>query len=308
MSASSSGREHEVDLTAGSSEEPVDQRWVLGPAATSPDESLSTVDRRVPPEVSTVDLARYCLMLGDDALVLSQRMSRWVHRSPELEEDTALARIVVDLLEQARILLRRSGEVEGRGRDEDMLAHTRSPEAFGNVRLVELDCGPRAGGGFEASIAQLLVCATWRAALFRGLGNSRDPVLAALSENSKRELAWHAHHAGLWVIRLAESEAEPRRRMIAGLRRVWPMTAELFAPHPVELRLAQEGVAVDPATVRTEVRESLDEVLSMARLDTPEVRGLDDAGHPAGRDGVHTESLEFLLADMRAEATSVFER
>ena len=69
------------------------QRWVLGPRKSNP---LSSVDRSVPTDVSTVDLAAYCLMLGDDALVLSHRLSEWGSRAPELEEDVALASIAAE--------------------------------------------------------------------------------------------------------------------------------------------------------------------------------------------------------------------
>ncbi len=302
MSASSTGREH------GEDEETVEQRWILGPARAGvpPESPLSTAARTLPPGVSTADLARYCLMLGDDALVLSQRLAGWIHRSPELEEDTAIGRVVVDLLEQARALLARSGEVAGDGWDEDRLAHERPPEQFRNVRLTEIDCGPAAGGGFEASIAQLLVCATWRTALFRRLTSSADPVLAALATENRRELAWHGHHAALWVIRLGDAGPDSRARMLAGLDRVWPMTGELFARHPVETRLARAGVAVDPATLRPVFTEMLDEVLSVARLAPVDPRRL-EAAETAGRDGVHTESLGFLLADSRAAGGSLFD-
>ena len=58
-------------------------------------------------------------MLGDDALIFSHRLQQWVTRAPELEEETALANIALDLLGQARLLLSRAGQAEGAGRDED---------------------------------------------------------------------------------------------------------------------------------------------------------------------------------------------
>ncbi|WP_278250800.1 MULTISPECIES: Phenylacetic acid catabolic protein [unclassified Actinopolyspora] len=152
--------------------------WEVRPAANNP---LAGVDRGVPTDVSVADLSAYCLMLGDDALVLSWRLAQWCHRGPDLEEDQVRARILLELIGHARELLSRAATVEGGARDENVLAHSRDSEQFRNVRLTELDCGPGAGGDFAASVARLLVCAAWRSALLRRLTDSRDPVLAGLS-------------------------------------------------------------------------------------------------------------------------------
>lgn len=277
------------------------QRWVLGPRKSNP---LSSVDRSVPTDVSTVDLAAYCLMLGDDALVLSHRLSEWGSRAPELEEDVALASIAVDLLAQARMLLSRAGEVEGAGRDEDRLAYFRDAHEFRNVRLAEIDCGPGPGGDFPATVARLLVFSTWRLGLFGRLVAVRDPVLSTIAVKSLAELTDHRDHAAQWAIRLGDGTAESRERMLRGLERVWPLAGELFDPHPVETALAERGYAVDPSTVRAEVHGSLDEVLSVARLPVPDLAVLETVTGPGGRDGVHTDSMQFLLAEMQYIARS----
>ena len=106
-------------------------------------------------------LAERCLALGDDALIYSHRLQQWVTRAPELEEETALANIALDLLGQARLLLTRAGQAEGRGRDEDQLAFFRDEREFRNVRLVE-----RADADFAELTARLLVFSAWRLALF----------------------------------------------------------------------------------------------------------------------------------------------
>ena len=61
-------------------------------------------------------LARYCLVLGDDALIYSHRLQQWMTRMPELEEETAIANIALDLLGQARMLLARAAGYSGRAR------------------------------------------------------------------------------------------------------------------------------------------------------------------------------------------------
>ncbi|MGM1065172.1 1,2-phenylacetyl-CoA epoxidase subunit PaaC [Saccharothrix sp. Mg75] len=271
-----------------------DAHWAFGTGFAEP---LTGVDREVPAGVDRADLAAYCLMLGDDALVLSQRLAEWTSRAPELEEDVALANIALDLLGQARLLLTRAGEVEGAGRDEDALAFLRDERDFRNVHLAEIECGPVAGGDFATTIARLLVFSSWKVASYSRLRGSADPVLAAVAEKGLKELAYHRDHAAQWTVRLGDGTEESHRRMRAGLERVWPFVDELFAPHAVELRLA--GVAVDPSGLRAEVDGVLDAVLSAAGLERPADVPAARVNGRAGRDGVHTEAMGYLLAEMQ---------
>jgi ring-1,2-phenylacetyl-CoA epoxidase subunit PaaC len=279
-----------------------EQHWAFG---TGFDDPLSGVDRGMPSDVDGADLVAYCLMLGDDALVLSQRLSEWCSRAPELEEDVALANIALDLLGQARMLLTRAGEVEGAGRDEDALAYLRDEREFRNVRLVEVDCGPGPGGDFATTIARLLVFSTWRLALLDRLTASRDPVLAAVAAKGVKELAYHRDHAAQWTLRLGGGTDHSRTRMLAGLTTIWPLVDELCTPHPTELRLAAAGVAVDPSTLKSEVDSVLDAVLTAAGLARPEVAPMSPVAGRAGRDGVHTEAMGYLLAELQHLARSL---
>jgi ring-1,2-phenylacetyl-CoA epoxidase subunit PaaC len=277
-----------------------DQHWAFG---TGFDDPLSGVDRAVPAGVSTADLSAYCLMLADDALVLAQRLTEWCSRAPELEEDVALANIALDLLGQARLLLSRAGEVEGAGRDEDTLAYLRDEHEFRNVRLVEIDCGPGPGGDFATTIARLLVFSTWRLALFGRLASSGDPVLAAIAEKGVKELAYHRDHAAQWTLRLAGGTELSRERMVAGLARVWPLVDELFTTHPVEQALPD--VAVRSADLRAEVDGVLDQVFTAAAVDRPDAAPMSSVAGRTGRDGIHTEALGYLLAEMQHLARSL---
>jgi ring-1,2-phenylacetyl-CoA epoxidase subunit PaaC len=270
-----------------------DTHWAFGTGFT---EALAGVDRDVP-DVDRADLAAYCLMLGDDALILSHRLAEWCSRAPELEEDVALANIALDLLGQARLLLTRAGEVEGAGRDEDALAFLRDERDFLNVHLAEIECGPFAGGDFATTMARLLVFSSWKIAQHSRLRGSADPVLAAVAAKGLKELAYHRDHAAQWVVRLGDGTDESHKRMQAGLERVWPFLDELFAPSPVETRLA--GVAVDPAELRSEVDGVLDTVLSAAGLTRPADVPAARVNGRAGRDGVHTEAFGYLLAEMQ---------
>jgi ring-1,2-phenylacetyl-CoA epoxidase subunit PaaC len=270
-------------------EEQDDSHWAFGTGFADP---LSGVDTSVPGGVSGPDLAAYCLMLGDDALVMSHRLQEWCTRCPELEDEVAVANIGLDLLGQARLLLTRAGTAAGSGATEDDLAYGRDEREFRNVRLAELT-----GGHFGHLAARLLVFATWRLALFGRLVDSPDPVLAAIAAKAVKELAYHRDYAAGWVVRLGDGTDLSHRRMADGLADTWRYTAELFTPHPVEL-----AVGVDPSTLRAEFDDVLAQVLTAATLDTPDVRQVAAVGGRAGRDGVHTERMGLLLAELQSVA------
>ena len=103
--------EDEFAVYQSLSEETEDHRWAFGTGFTDP---LEGIDVSVPDGVDAAALAAYCLGLGDDALVYSHRLQQWMTRLPELEEETALANIALDLLGQARMLLARAGRARER--------------------------------------------------------------------------------------------------------------------------------------------------------------------------------------------------
>jgi ring-1,2-phenylacetyl-CoA epoxidase subunit PaaC len=240
-------------------------------------------------------------MLGDDALVLAQRLSEWCSRAPELEEDVAIANIALDLLGQARLLLTRAGEADGSGRTEDDFAYRRSAEEFRNAVLVELDCGPGPGGDFATTMARLLVFSTFRLSLLYRLAGSADPVIAAVAAKGVKELTYHRDHAVQWVLRLGDGTEESHRRMQAGLDQIWPYVHELFAPHPVVDIVVRAGVGVDPAECRAEFDEIIARVCTAATLRVPGVAPVETRG----RDTVHTPDLIAVLDTMQVVARAL---
>jgi ring-1,2-phenylacetyl-CoA epoxidase subunit PaaC len=272
-----------------------DPRWAFGSGV---EDVQAEITSPVPDGVDPVDLTAYCLMLGDDALVCSQRLAEWVSNAPELEEEVALANTALDLLGQARVLLARAAHVEDAGRDEDALAYLRGEPEFRNVALAELPDGL----DFARAIARLLLFSTWRLALLHRLLDSRDPVLAAVAGKGVKELTYHRDYAARWTLRLGDGTAESHRRMQAALDAVWPHLGELSRTSDEERRLAAAGVAVDPEQTREEVDAVLDEVLTRATLTRPTAPPAGTIGGRGGRQGLHTEHLGHVLAEMQSLA------
>lgn len=269
-----------------------DARWAFGTGFDDPG-----VDTTLPSAVDgTVDggeLAAYCLMLGDDALVMSHRLQEWCTRAPELEDEVAIANIGLDLLGQARFLLSRAAAVDGGGRGEDEYAFLRDESQFRNVWLVEI-----VNGDFAHTMARLLVFATWRLALLVRLVGSADPVIAAIAAKGVNEVTYHRDYAARWVLRLGDGTPYSHERMQQGIEAVWPLVDELFLPHELEQRLAEAGVGVDPSVLRPEFDGVLDEVLRAATLRRPQVPALPRGRY--GRHGVHTEAMGYLLAELQS--------
>jgi ring-1,2-phenylacetyl-CoA epoxidase subunit PaaC len=272
-------------------EEVDDHRWAFGTGFVDP---LSGVDVSVPDGIDGGQLGAYCLMLGDDALIMSQRLQLWLTRLPELEEETALANIGLDLLGQARLLLSRAGKADGTDRTEDELAYLRDDHDFLNVQLVE---------GIDTDFAQLVlrlfVFSTWRLAVFDRLRESRDPVLAAIAAKGVNEITYHRDYAAQWVVRLGDGTDVSRQRITDAVRSLLPRVDELFETSRTEQHLSAAGVATDPAGTRAEFDDVVAQVFRAAGLQRPQLTvRLGDGG----RAGTHTGQMRQLLAEMQSVA------
>ncbi|MHB1501305.1 MAG: 1,2-phenylacetyl-CoA epoxidase subunit PaaC [Candidatus Dormibacteria bacterium] len=236
------------------------------------------------------DIFDYALRLGDDALVLSHRLSEWAAHAPEFEEDVALANLALDLLGQARSLLTYAGQVEGKGRGEDGLAYWRDDRQFRNLLLVE-----QPNGDFAMTIVRHLLFAAYQLAMYEALEDSADSTFAGVAAKGAKEARYHRDHAALWTVRLGDGTEESHQRMDRALLALWPLTAEMFQMDAITLRLAEDGVIPAGESLRPSWDHFVDATLKEATLDVP--RGL--AQRTGGRAGLHSEYLGHLLAEMQ---------
>lgn len=236
-------------------------------------------------------LAVHLLRLGDDALVLGQRLCQWITRAPAIEEDLALSNIALDLIGQARTLLTLAGRVDGTARGEDDFAFTRSDREFTNALLTELP-----NGDFAATVARQLAYTHYAVLYYEALGGCADPELAAFGQRAAKEVAFHRLHADTWTERLGLGTPESTRRMQQGLERVWPYTAELFEEDEVVRQLVAAGTVPSPAPLRPLWERRTAEVIDRAGLTVPTPRW-----HArGGRAGLHTEQFASLVAELQS--------
>jgi ring-1,2-phenylacetyl-CoA epoxidase subunit PaaC len=234
-------------------------------------------------------VATYALRLGDNCLVLAQRLSAWCGHAPELEIDLALANIGLDLLGQARNFLSYAAEREGKG-DEDTLAFHRDERQYRNVLLVE-----QPNGNFADTLARQLFIDAWHVALFSRLVSSKDAQIAAIAAKTIKEARYHLRFSRGWVERLGGGTELSAARMQAAIDNLWRFTAELFEADALEIELIAQGIAVDPRELKAGWLVEISSVLAAAELNVPQ----EQPYRTGGKQGLHTEHLGPMLAEMQ---------
>ena len=223
---------------------------------------------------------REILEHADDNLVMAQRLSEWVASAPDLETDIALANIALDHLGVARALLSRAAELEGEGRTEDDLAMHRSEREFTNLLLCELP-----NGDFARTITRQILFDAYQLGLWKRLSSHSDMTLGGVATKALMEARYHFRFSSSWIVRLGDGTPESHGRMEAALDSTWCFVDEMFDDYP-DLRRDWDGL-VDP-------------VLAEATLSTPSQLNQ----RRGGRQGVHTENLGHMLAEMQSLARS----
>ena len=240
-------------------------------------------------------LLEYTLHLADDALILGHRNSEWTGHGPILEQDIALSNIALDLIGQARNFYQYAATLQNRSDPgtevtEDHLAYLRDAWDFRNALLVE-----QANGDWARTILRQFFFSAYQFYLYERLQHSRDAQLAAISEKSYKEVAYHLRWSSEWVIRLGDGTEESHTRMENALSALWKFTGELFIPVGYELLLAGEGIGADLGTLQPKWMEKVREVFAEAGLKAGEGLWM----QTGGKEGRHTEELGYILAEMQ---------
>lgn len=231
------------------------------------------------------------LRLGDDALILSQRLSEWCGHGPALEEDIALSNIALDLLGQARSFLTLAGAREGLSRTEDDLAYLRTDREFKNALLVELP-----NGHFGDTIMRQFLYDQFAQLRYECLAaQGFDLEVAAISAKALKETKYHVEHSSKWVIRLGDGTDESHEKIQESLNMIWSYTGELFEHDAISSYCTTNGLMADPNLLKSQWLENIKLVFDEAMLSIPESEWMQSGG----RDGIHSEHLSYLLAEMQ---------
>jgi ring-1,2-phenylacetyl-CoA epoxidase subunit PaaC len=235
-------------------------------------------------------LFKYVLALGDDALILGQRLSQWAYKGPFLEEDIALSNISLDMFGRANLLLEYAATLKGNGATADELAFKRNEREFKNYILCEQPNGNFA----DTMVRQFFLDAFYKLFLL-SMTKSKDTQLSAISQKSIKETTYHLRHSSKWIIRLGDGTAESHMKVQSAIDNLWMFTNELFEMNDIDNEMVNQKIGVDCSLLKVEWDQIIDDNFAEATLNRPE-----DANMPSGgRQGIHTEHLGHLLSDMQ---------
>lgn len=235
-------------------------------------------------------LLRYVCRLGDNALILGQRMVELVAAYPDLEEELANANFALDYIGQARMFYTYAGELEGRGRSEDDFAFLRDEREFRNYLLLE-----QPNGHFGDSITRLVLFDTFYLALLQQLQTCSDERIGEIAARAEKEIRYHLRHNGNWLIRLGDGTGESHAKAQSALDALWMYTGEMFSADEIDRVFAAEFDGPDLEAIRNRWEDEIATVLKEATLAMPE-NGWMAAG---GKEGRHTEHLGYVIAEMQ---------
>jgi ring-1,2-phenylacetyl-CoA epoxidase subunit PaaC len=235
-------------------------------------------------------LYKYLLRLGDDSLILGQRLGEWCGHGPILEEDIAMTNISLDLIGQAMNIFDYAAEIESAGSNHDKIAMLRYEHQYVNVLLVE-----QPNKDFAQTMMRQFLFDAFRKPLYEQLQNSKDKQVAAIAEKSLKETRYHLKHSSEWVIRLGDGTEESHQRAQDALDTLWRYADELFFEDEVETLLIAQGIIPEMSGVRAQWQETVEAVLGEATLTIPQ-NGWKFGG---GRVGRHSEHMGFILAELQ---------
>lgn len=236
------------------------------------------------------NLLKYTLQLADDVMILGHRVSEWTGHGPVLEQDIALTNIALDLVGEARNLYQYAAQIEGKGKTEDDYPYKRDVLDWTNVLLVELK-----NQDFAHTIVRQFLFDTYHYYHLEALQQSKDEQLSYIAAKSVKEARYHLQHSSEWMIRLGDGTEESHRRMQEALDDKIHYYEELFIPTEAEREMIDVDMAPDLQDVRTKAYHKLNQTVQTATLELPE----EIFTQKGGRDGMHTEHLGYILAELQ---------
>lgn len=235
-------------------------------------------------------LLAYVTRLGDNALVLGQRMVELVAAYPELEEELANANFALDFIGQARMFYAYAGELEGEGRGEDEFAFLRDENEFRNFLLLE-----QPNGDFGDSITKLVLFESFYLLLLESLEHCSDARVAEIAVRAGKEIRYHLRHNRQWFVRLGDGTDESHERVQASLDSLWQFTGEMFAPDKIDNIFESEFEGPDLFKIGESWQDNIASIVAEATLQLPE----DGWMASGGKQGRHSEHFGYMIAEMQ---------
>ncbi|MGV6832402.1 MAG: 1,2-phenylacetyl-CoA epoxidase subunit PaaC [bacterium] len=236
------------------------------------------------------ELYQYILGIADNSLILGQRLGELCGHGPTLETDIACTNISLDLFGQVRSYFQYAAKIAGDGRTEDDIAMLRKEREYVNVLLVE-----QPNTNFAYTIAKQFLFDVYHLAFLKELMKSTDLTLSAIANKCIKEVSYHERFSSDWLIRLGDGTEESREKIQEAINDLWSYTDELFHMTDADAKMVEDGIGVDVTILKDAYYQNVSQVLEQATLDTPDLKYF----HKGGKQGIHTEHLGYLLADLQ---------
>ena len=232
----------------------------------------------------------YLLLLGDNSMILGQRLGELCGHGPELETDIALTNVSLDLFGQVRNYFQYAAELKGEGVTEDSIAMLRLEHEYKNALLVE-----QPNRDFAYVICRQFLFDTYHQLLLTELMNSKNRQIAAIAHKSIKEVDYHFDLSSTWMQRLGDGTEESNERLNEAFGFLWRYSMELFKPTETETLMAEMGVGPDLELLQPIYLERVKDVLVKSDISFPEKTTFQYGGK-AGR---HTEYMGYILAEFQ---------
>ena len=232
----------------------------------------------------------YLLQLGDNALILGQRLSEWCGHGPILEQDIAITNIALDLMGQARTWLDFAAKKQGEGKDEDQLAFLRDVHQYRNLLLLE-----QPNTDFAFTIVRQFLFDSFNYYLHEALCESEDEDIRAVAQKSLKEITYHLRYSSEWMIRLGDGTVISHQKTQTALDELWRFSGECFISEATDEWAKSQNIGPDLSAIKIKTAVKRTAIIAEARLTHPE----DTYMQNGGKRGIHTEHLGFMLTDMQ---------
>jgi len=238
----------------------------------------------------------YAIGLGDDSLMLGQRLSEWARNAPFLEEDLAISNVALDFIGRANMYyeyaveLAREIDSAPNYNSVDDIAYLRDSRDYRNLLIFEMPIGD-----FAYTMARQLIVDLFNVEYFTALSGSSDARLAAIAAKTVKESQYHLRRSREWALRLGDGTQKSHERMQNAFNELWGYTPELFEMTRGELGLLPAGISVDRSALFKNWETQISGILKEATLDHPP----GDWQVTGGRAGLHTEYHGHLLSELQ---------
>ena len=236
------------------------------------------------------NLYQYLLILGDNPMILGQRLGELCGHGPELETDIALTNISLDLFGQVRNYFQYAAEVIGDGKTEDDVAMLRYENQYRNTLLVE-----QPNTDFAFVIARQFIFDVYHQLLLNELKNSKDETLVAVAKKSIKEVDYHVDFSSSWLQRLGDGTEISHKKMQHAFNEMWRFAMELFQETEIEKEAKECGIGADLNKMKSNFLSVIKPILSEAEITIPE----EEVQQFGGKTGRHTEYMGYILSEFQ---------